>query len=101
MAAVRRGGTVSIPGVYAGPIHGFLMGDAFDKGLTLKWVKLTYINTCHNWLEHIENGDLSPGSDYYHRMANLSDAAKGCEIFENVKKRSKSDFNAVILPRHG
>ncbi|MBF4490874.1 alcohol dehydrogenase catalytic domain-containing protein, partial [Psychrobacter sp. N25K4-3-2] len=34
IAAVRRGGVVSVPGVYAGPIHGFLFGDAFDKGLT-------------------------------------------------------------------
>ncbi|HEY1139919.1 MAG TPA: zinc-dependent alcohol dehydrogenase, partial [Lysobacter sp.] len=29
MAATRRGGTVSVPGVYAGFIHGFLFGDAF------------------------------------------------------------------------
>ncbi|WRL12846.1 glutathione-dependent formaldehyde dehydrogenase, partial [Pseudomonas aeruginosa] len=36
IAAVRRGGTVSVPGVYAGFIHGFLFGDAFDKGLTFK-----------------------------------------------------------------
>ncbi|MFV2801723.1 glutathione-dependent formaldehyde dehydrogenase, partial [Escherichia coli] len=33
IAAVRRGGIVSVPGVYAGFIHGFLFGDAFDKGL--------------------------------------------------------------------
>ncbi len=32
IAAVRRGGVVSVPGVYAGFIHGFLFGDAFDKG---------------------------------------------------------------------
>lgn len=36
IAAVRRGGVVSVPGVYAGFIHGFLFGDAFDKGLTFK-----------------------------------------------------------------
>src|SRR5690606_5080204 len=34
IAATRRGGVVSVPGVYAGFIHGFLFGDAFDKGLT-------------------------------------------------------------------
>lgn len=33
IAATRRGGTVSVPGVYTGPIHGFLFGDAFEKGL--------------------------------------------------------------------
>ena len=36
ITAVRRGGIVSVPGLYVGPIHGFLFGDAFDKGLTLK-----------------------------------------------------------------
>lgn len=36
IAAVRRGGIVSVPGVYAGFIHGFMFGDAFDKGLTFK-----------------------------------------------------------------
>src|SRR5690606_38299585 len=36
IAATRRGGTVSIPGVYAGFVHAFLIGDAFDKGLTFK-----------------------------------------------------------------
>ena len=36
LAATRRGGVVSVPGVYAGFIRGFLFGDAFDKGLTFK-----------------------------------------------------------------
>lgn len=36
IAIVRRGGIVSVPGLYVGPIHGFLFGDAFDKGLTFK-----------------------------------------------------------------
>ena len=36
IAATRRGGVVSVPGVYAGFIHGFLFGDAFEKGLIFK-----------------------------------------------------------------
>ncbi len=31
MAETRRGGVVSVPGIYAGCIHGFLFGDAFEK----------------------------------------------------------------------
>ena len=34
--ATRRGGVVSVPGVYAGFSYGFLFGDAFEKGLTFK-----------------------------------------------------------------
>jgi len=36
IAATRRGGVVSVPGVYAGFIHGFLIGDAFEKGLSFR-----------------------------------------------------------------
>lgn len=36
IACTRRGGTVSVPGVYARFIHAFLFGDAFGKGLTFK-----------------------------------------------------------------
>lgn len=47
IAAVRRGGTVSVPGVYAGFIHGFLFGDAFDKGLTFKMGQTHEIGRAH------------------------------------------------------
>jgi threonine dehydrogenase-like Zn-dependent dehydrogenase len=36
IAATRRGGVVSVPGVYAGFIHAFMLGDAFDKGLAFR-----------------------------------------------------------------
>ena len=36
IAATRRGGIVSVPGLYVGFIHGFLFGDAFDKGLQFR-----------------------------------------------------------------
>ncbi|OBX58026.1 glutathione-dependent formaldehyde dehydrogenase [Moraxella osloensis] len=94
MAAVRRGGTVSIPGVYAGPIHGFLMGDAFDKGLTFKMGQTHVHKYLPQLLEHIENGDLSPEAIITHRM-NLSDAAKGYEIFE---KREEECRKVILTP---
>jgi threonine dehydrogenase-like Zn-dependent dehydrogenase len=48
IAAVRRGGIVSVPGVYAGFIHGFLFGDAFEKGITFKSGQTTYSVSCRN-----------------------------------------------------
>lgn len=94
IAAVRRGGTASIPGVYAGPIHGFLMGDAFDKGLTFKMGQTHVHKYLPQLLEHIENGDLSPEAIITHRM-NLSDAAKGYEIFE---KREEECRKVILTP---
>lgn len=94
MAAVRRGGIVSIPGVYAGPIHGFLMGDAFDKGLTFKMGQTHVHKYLPELLNHIENGDLSPEAIITHRMK-LADAAKGYEIFE---KREEECRKVILTP---
>lgn len=92
IAAVRRGGTVSIPGVYAGPIHGFLFGDAFDKGLTFKMGQTHVHQYLPQLLEHIENGDLSPEVIITHRME-LEKAAEGYRIFE----QREEDCRKVIL----
>ena len=36
LASVRRGGTVSVAGVYGGPVHMFPFGDLFDMQVTLR-----------------------------------------------------------------
>ena len=89
IAATRRGGIISIPGLYAGFIHGFLVGDAFDKGLTFKMGQTHVQKYLPELLEFIENGDLHPADIITHRMS-LEDAALGYEIFntkqENCRK---------------
>lgn len=92
IAAVRRGGVVSVPGVYAGPIHGFLFGDAFDKGLTFKMGQTHVHHFLPELLNHIENGDLSPEIIITHRMK-LEDAAKGYKIFDERQE----DCRKVVL----
>jgi threonine dehydrogenase-like Zn-dependent dehydrogenase len=49
----------SVPGVYAGFIHGFLFGDAFDKGLTFKMGQ-THVHAWLGELPLIEKGLLTP-----------------------------------------
>lgn len=80
IAASRRGGIVSVPGVYAGFIHGFLFGDAFDKGLTFKMGQTHVQALLPELLEAIGEGRLVPEAIISHRMS-LADAAKGYEIF--------------------
>ncbi|WP_339523910.1 zinc-dependent alcohol dehydrogenase [Pseudomonas sp. EA_35y_Pfl2_R111] len=92
IAAVRRGGTVSVPGVYAGFIHGFLFGDAFDKGLTFKMGQTHVHPLLRTLLEHIQKGDLQPEIIISHRMA-LADAAQGYRIFD----QKEDDCRKVIL----
>lgn len=94
IAAVRRGGVVSVPGVYAGFIHGFLFGDAFDKGLTFKMGQ-THV---HAWLGEllplIEKGLLKPEEIVTHYMP-FEEAARGYEIFE---KRKEECRKVILVP---
>ena len=92
IAAVRRGGTVSVPGVYAGFIHGFLFGDAFDKGLTFKMGQTHVQALLPTLLEHVERGELKPEVIISHRMS-LEQAAEGYRVFDKMEE----DCRKVIL----
>jgi threonine dehydrogenase-like Zn-dependent dehydrogenase len=92
IAAVRRGGTVSVPGVYAGFIHGFLFGDAFEKGLTFKMGQTHAQRFMPGLLERIQSGELKPEVIISHRMK-LADAAEGYRIFHSKEE----DCRKVVL----
>lgn len=94
IAATRRGGVVSVPGVYAGFIHGFLFGDAFDKGLTFKMGQTHVQRFMPELLEHIGNGRMKPEVIITHRMK-LEDAARGYEMFE---QREDECRKVVLTP---
>ena len=89
---MRRGGVVSVPGVYSGFIHGFLFGDAFDKGLTFKMGQTHVQRFLPELLGYIETGRLSPDSIISHRMS-LEQAAEGYKIFD----KKQEDCRKVIL----
>jgi len=94
IAATRRGGIVSVPGVYAGFIHGFLFGDAFDKGLTFKMGQTHVQRFLPELLALIQDGKLRPENLITHRM-HLAEAARGYEIFE---KKEEECRKVVLVP---
>ncbi len=92
IAATRRGGTVSVPGVYVGFIHGFLFGDAFDKGLSFKMGQTHVQKHMPTLLDAIGEGRLDPGAIITHRMK-LVDAAEGYRVFDEKEE----DCRKVVL----
>ncbi len=92
IAATRRGGSVSLPGVYAGWVHGFLLGDVFEKGLSIKGGQTHAQNYMPQLLEHIAKGELHPEAIITHTMP-LTEAARGYEIFE----KKQEDCRKVVL----
>jgi threonine dehydrogenase-like Zn-dependent dehydrogenase len=83
--ACRKGGTVSIPGVYGGFIDKFPIGAAFNKGLTLKMGQTHVQAYMQPLLEHIEQGDIDPSFIISHRFP-LDDAPHGYELFEQKRE---------------
>jgi threonine dehydrogenase-like Zn-dependent dehydrogenase len=92
MAAVRRGGAVSVPGNYAGFIHGFPIGEAFEKGLAFRIGPTHVQRFLPKLLQFVERGDLKPELMVTHRLP-LTQAAEGYRLFDEKKE----DCRQVVL----
>ncbi|HZT99087.1 MAG TPA: zinc-dependent alcohol dehydrogenase [Ktedonobacteraceae bacterium] len=90
--ACRKGGTVSIPGVYGGVIDKFNIGAAFAKGLTFRMGQTNMHTYLRPLLERIEHGDIDPSFVITHRL-NLEDAPHGYKIFRD----KEDDCIKVVL----
>lgn len=84
LVACRKGGHVSIAGVYGGFLDKIPMGAAFNKGLTFKMGQTHVHRYIPQLLERIQKGEIDPSFVITHKM-NLEDAPKGYEIFKNKK----------------
>src|SRR5438874_7713871 len=90
----RKGGVVSIPGVYGGLIDKLNMGAAFAKGLTFKMGQTHVHRYLGPLLERIERGEIDPSFVITHRL-DLEDAPHGYEIF---KKKEDDCIKVVLKP---
>jgi threonine dehydrogenase-like Zn-dependent dehydrogenase len=82
LQACRKGGTLSIPGVYSAFIDKVPMGAAFQKGLTLKMGQTHVQRYMQPLLQHIEEGRIDPTYIITHRL-NLQDAPQGYKMFRD------------------
>ena len=84
-SAVRRGGAVSILGVYGMPYDNFPIGQIFDKGLKIysgQALVHCYIDELISWLE---NDRIRLNDIVTHRLP-LAEAPHGYEIFNEKKE---------------
>jgi len=92
--ACRKGGTVSIPGVYGGFIDKVPIGAAFAKGLTLKMGQTHAPRYLRPLLELIDRGEIDPSFVISHRMT-LEEAPAAYEMFN---RRSDGCTKVVMRP---
>ena len=82
--AVRKGGTLSIPGVYGGLLDKVPFGAAFGKGITMKMGQTNMHNYMRPLLERIEKGQIDPSYIISHRIT-LDEAPRMYEVWRDKK----------------
>jgi threonine dehydrogenase-like Zn-dependent dehydrogenase len=80
----RKGGTVSVPGVYGGLIDKFPFGAAMNKGLTLKTGQTHVHKYLPRLLRYIETGEIDPSFVVTHRVS-LDDAPQMYRTFRDKR----------------
>jgi threonine dehydrogenase-like Zn-dependent dehydrogenase len=92
--ACRKGGIVSIPGVYGGFLDKIPFGAAFSKGLTFKMGQTHVHRYLRPLLERIERGEIDPAFVITHRMS-LDEAAEGYKI---IHDKADDCIKVVLKP---
>ena len=90
--ACRKGGTVSVPGVYGGLLDKFPAGAWMNRALTLKTGQAHVQKYMRPLLERIEKGEIDPTRVITHRLP-LDEAQHGFDIFKN----KQDDCEKVVL----
>ncbi|HHP7231169.1 MAG TPA: zinc-dependent alcohol dehydrogenase [Xenococcaceae cyanobacterium] len=82
IVACRKGGTVSIPGVYGGFVDKVPLGAIVNKGLTLRSGQTHVQRYLQPLLKRIQQGEIDPAFVISHHLS-IEDAPKGYQIFRN------------------
>jgi len=94
--ATRKGGTISVVGVYGPPWNLVPIGTAMNKGLTLRMNQCNVKRYMPHLLEHIRKGRIDAKGIITHRFP-LGEVARAYELFE---KKLDGCIKCVLLP-HG
>ena len=90
--AVRKGGTLSIPGVYGGLLDKVPFGAAFGKGITMKMGQTNMHNYMKPLLDRIEKGQIDPSTIISHRIT-LDQAPEMYKIWRDKKE----DVTKIVI----
>jgi len=90
--ACRKGGTVSVPGVYGGFDDKIPLGAFMNKALTMKTGQTHMMRFMKPLLDHIEKGDIDPSFVISHRVP-IQQAPQMYKVFRD----KQDDCTKVVL----
>lgn len=94
LSAVRRGGTISILGVYVTPFDNFNLGQIFDKGISIRAGQAPVHAIIDKLMNYVETGRVTLDDIITHRLS-LDEVSKGYEIFD---KKQDGCVKVVLDP---
>jgi threonine dehydrogenase-like Zn-dependent dehydrogenase len=92
--ACRKGGVVSIPGVYGGLLDKIPFGAAMNKGLTFKMGQTHMMRYMKPLLERIERKEIDPSFVITHRVS-LEDTP---EMYKTFRDKQDECIKVVLKP---
>jgi threonine dehydrogenase-like Zn-dependent dehydrogenase len=95
MSSIRRGGTLSISGVYTGPIQAFQLGDLFDMQIQVRMGQANVRRWTDDILPLLTDGDPLGTEDMKTHEMPLDDAPHAYEIFQ---KKQDGAIKCVLKP---
>ncbi len=90
----RKGGTLSVPGVYIGFPDKIPFGALMNKGLTVKTGQTHVAKYHHMLLKKIESGEIDPAFVISHRLP-LDEAS---QAYKNFRDKKDSTIKVVLKP---
>jgi threonine dehydrogenase-like Zn-dependent dehydrogenase len=92
--ACRKGGTVSVPGVYAGLGDKIPLGAMMSKGLTIKTGQTHVQKYTHLLLDHIQQGKIDPSFVITHELP----LEMASQAYETFKHKQDGCIKVVLKP---
>jgi threonine dehydrogenase-like Zn-dependent dehydrogenase len=92
--ACKKGGTVSVPGVYAGFIDKVPMGAFMNKGLTMKTGQTHMMRYMKPLLDRVQAGEIDPSFVISHTLP----IDKAPEAYRMFREKSDRCTKVVLKP---
>jgi threonine dehydrogenase-like Zn-dependent dehydrogenase len=93
--AVRRGGTISIAGVYVGPMSFFPLGDFMDKQITLRMGQANVRRWTDEILPLLDGGDPLDTKDLVTHVLPLGEGPRAYDLFQ---RKQDGAIKIVLRP---
>ena len=94
MMCCRKGGTISVPGVYIGMLDDIPFGAAMNKGLTIKTGQTHTHRYLKPLLEKVSNGEIDPSFVITHRAT----LEEGPDLYKTFRDKKDGCIKVVMSP---